>query len=182
MSSPVREYNVKQDVQAARLCLSTTKYSLPLDLSINLYNLTHYFFARNRFICTINRWRFGKVITPLDTCGIVQLSGNNFARIKNKKGDPMVDVLIENYSCWAKTKGTFIWLYRYVYLYVSISRSTLCIHTFACLDVLNPSGRSIESGRTFEGEFNVIRYCPHILGHEPGETYGYGRSPVCCYR
>jgi inosine-uridine nucleoside N-ribohydrolase len=38
-------------------------------------------------------------ITPLDTCGIVRLKGEKYARVRDSK-DPLVQVLIENYRIW----------------------------------------------------------------------------------
>ncbi len=42
-------------------------------------------------------------ITPLDTCGIVNLSGERFAKLK-ASDDPLVQALLENYRVWAKKK------------------------------------------------------------------------------
>lgn len=44
-------------------------------------------------------WRQA-VITPLDTCGIVNLSGKRFQKLLASK-DPLVKALIENYRIWA---------------------------------------------------------------------------------
>jgi len=41
-------------------------------------------------------------ITPLDTCGLVQLKGDKYARIRDCK-DPVAAALIENYRAWAAT-------------------------------------------------------------------------------
>ena len=38
-------------------------------------------------------------ITPLDTCGLVRLEGDNYRRIYNSD-DPWLDALIENYKVW----------------------------------------------------------------------------------
>lgn len=38
-------------------------------------------------------------ITPLDTCGLVRLSGNNYRQIYENE-DPWLDALIENYEVW----------------------------------------------------------------------------------
>jgi inosine-uridine nucleoside N-ribohydrolase len=45
-------------------------------------------------------WRQA-VITPLDTCGLVNLSGKRFQKLTASK-DPLVKALIENYRIWAK--------------------------------------------------------------------------------
>ncbi len=39
-------------------------------------------------------------ITPLDTCGLVRLSGDRFQTLKQSR-DPMVQALLENYRIWA---------------------------------------------------------------------------------
>jgi inosine-uridine nucleoside N-ribohydrolase len=45
-------------------------------------------------------WRKA-VITPLDTCGLVNLSGRRFEKLA-ASDDPLVKALIENYRIWAK--------------------------------------------------------------------------------
>lgn len=42
-------------------------------------------------------------ITPLDTCGLVNLSGPRFQALKDSK-DELVQALLENYRVWAKKK------------------------------------------------------------------------------
>jgi inosine-uridine nucleoside N-ribohydrolase len=42
-------------------------------------------------------------ITPLDTCGLVTLSGERFQKLL-KSEDPLVKALMENYRIWAKKK------------------------------------------------------------------------------
>jgi inosine-uridine nucleoside N-ribohydrolase len=44
-------------------------------------------------------------ITPLDTCGIVQLQGEKYARVRDCK-DPLVTGLIENYRIWRKDNSS----------------------------------------------------------------------------
>ena len=39
------------------------------------------------------------VLTPLDTCGLVQLRGERYARIRDSK-DPLVAALVESYRLW----------------------------------------------------------------------------------
>lgn len=41
-----------------------------------------------------------KIITPLDTCGLVYLSGERYQKILNSK-NPLLKALIENYKIWA---------------------------------------------------------------------------------
>jgi inosine-uridine nucleoside N-ribohydrolase len=41
------------------------------------------------------------LITPLDTCGLVELSGDRFQKIFNS-GNPVLKALIENYRIWAE--------------------------------------------------------------------------------
>jgi inosine-uridine nucleoside N-ribohydrolase len=43
-------------------------------------------------------------ITPLDTCGLVQLKGATFEKLK-PSDDSLVQALMENYRIWAKKKG-----------------------------------------------------------------------------
>lgn len=40
-------------------------------------------------------------ITPLDTCGLVYLDGENYRRIWNAVDDPLIRAVIENYAVWA---------------------------------------------------------------------------------
>jgi inosine-uridine nucleoside N-ribohydrolase len=45
------------------------------------------------------------VITPLDTCGLVHLRGDKYARVRNSN-EPLAKALVENYRIWlAKTKN-----------------------------------------------------------------------------
>jgi inosine-uridine nucleoside N-ribohydrolase len=39
------------------------------------------------------------ILTPLDTCGVVQLKGDRFARVRDSR-DPLLRVLMENYRLW----------------------------------------------------------------------------------
>jgi inosine-uridine nucleoside N-ribohydrolase len=43
-------------------------------------------------------------ITPLDTCGLVQLTGPTFAELKASK-DPLVQALLENFRIWGEQKS-----------------------------------------------------------------------------
>jgi len=43
-------------------------------------------------------------ITPLDTCGLVTLSGERYARLLQSK-DPVVSAIIENYRLWSRTRN-----------------------------------------------------------------------------
>jgi inosine-uridine nucleoside N-ribohydrolase len=45
-------------------------------------------------------WRQA-VITPLDTCGVVNLAGQRFRKLTASR-DPLVKALVENYRIWAK--------------------------------------------------------------------------------
>jgi inosine-uridine nucleoside N-ribohydrolase len=40
-------------------------------------------------------------ITPLDTCGLVYLDGDNYRQIWNAMDDPLIRAVIENYAVWA---------------------------------------------------------------------------------
>jgi inosine-uridine nucleoside N-ribohydrolase len=42
-------------------------------------------------------------ITPLDTCGIVQLRGDNYAQVRDCS-DPVVQAVVENYRIWWKNQ------------------------------------------------------------------------------
>ena len=43
-------------------------------------------------------------LTPLDTCGLVQLQGARYARVRDSK-DPLVGALLENYRLWCPQPG-----------------------------------------------------------------------------
>jgi inosine-uridine nucleoside N-ribohydrolase len=43
-------------------------------------------------------------ITPLDTCGLVRLTGSNFEKVMSSE-DPLVKSLLENYRLWANKKS-----------------------------------------------------------------------------
>ena len=45
-------------------------------------------------------------ITPLDTCGLVALDGENYAKIRNAQS-PLLKALLENYAIWRKNTGWF---------------------------------------------------------------------------
>jgi len=44
------------------------------------------------------------VITPLDTCGLVRLAGEKYAKIRNSN-DPVTKALVENYRIWKSKKS-----------------------------------------------------------------------------
>lgn len=44
---------------------------------------------------------WNKTITPLDTCGIVDLKGDNYKAVYESR-DPLIRAMIENYRIWAK--------------------------------------------------------------------------------
>jgi len=43
-------------------------------------------------------------ITPLDTCGLVRLRGDQYAKVRDSK-DPVAVAIIENYRAWAASSG-----------------------------------------------------------------------------
>jgi inosine-uridine nucleoside N-ribohydrolase len=43
-------------------------------------------------------------ITPLDTCGLVRLRGDKYARVRDSK-DPVAVAIIENYRAWTASSG-----------------------------------------------------------------------------
>lgn len=45
--------------------------------------------------------QWNKTITPLDTCGIVQLKGEKYQSIRGSN-DVLVQAIMENYDCWTK--------------------------------------------------------------------------------
>jgi inosine-uridine nucleoside N-ribohydrolase len=60
------------------------------------------------------------VSTPLDSCGLVKLDGERYARVRTSK-DPLVQALIENYGAWCRAKD---WCARDAE-YVSAKSTTL---------------------------------------------------------
>jgi inosine-uridine nucleoside N-ribohydrolase len=42
------------------------------------------------------------IITPLDTCGLVHLTGEKYAAVRDAK-DPLAAALIQNYRFWSRT-------------------------------------------------------------------------------
>ena len=44
---------------------------------------------------------WGMTITPLDTCGMVRLTGDLYRKVRESK-DPLIQALMENYRIWAK--------------------------------------------------------------------------------
>lgn len=67
-------------------------------------------------------------ITPLDTCGIVDLFGEQYAAVRDSK-DPIAAAIIENYRMWSKDKRRAeersSTLYDTVAVYLALSRD-LC--------------------------------------------------------
>jgi inosine-uridine nucleoside N-ribohydrolase len=43
------------------------------------------------------------VSTPLDTCGLVRLKGERYARVRDSK-DPLAQAVVENYRVWCRAK------------------------------------------------------------------------------
>ena len=75
-------------------------------------------------------------ITPLDTCGLIQLKGENYTRVRDC-ADPAVKTLIENYRVWAEfnaaksgkaasTITASTTLFDCVAVYLAVSRD-LCV-------------------------------------------------------
>lgn len=48
-------------------------------------------------------WREA-ILTPLDTCGLVQITGDRYARVRDSK-DPLLRAVIENYALWCPHQG-----------------------------------------------------------------------------
>jgi len=61
------------------------------------YNVKLYPHACRKVFST----RWGITISPLDTCGLVQLKGEKY-RIVRESRDPLVRAVMENYDCWTK--------------------------------------------------------------------------------
>jgi len=61
------------------------------------YNMTHVPGAQRVFAAP---WR-SATITPLDTCGLVRLTGDTFLGVRQST-DPLIQALVENYRIWAK--------------------------------------------------------------------------------
>jgi len=59
------------------------------------------------------------MITPLDTCGIVNLGGQRFQKLK-ESDDPLAQALLENYRIWAK-KSSLDQLHRSSTLYDTVA-------------------------------------------------------------
>ncbi len=69
-------------------------------------------------------------ITPLDTCGLVRLRGEKFAKVRDA-ADPLLRALMENYRIWArkKTLGELTassTLYDTVAIYLAETDARLC--------------------------------------------------------
>jgi len=47
-------------------------------------------------------WREA-ILTPLDTCGLVQLDGERYARVRDSK-DPLLRALVDNYRLWCRSQ------------------------------------------------------------------------------
>jgi inosine-uridine nucleoside N-ribohydrolase len=61
------------------------------------YNMTNVPASKKVFTAA---WR-SMAITPLDTCGLVRLSGDRFAKLK-ESNDEVVKAVLENYRIWSK--------------------------------------------------------------------------------
>ena len=70
-------------------------------------------------------WRQA-IITPLDTCGLVNLSGNRFQKLV-ASNDPLVKALIESYRIWAKNDkvSASTTLFDTVAVYLALRRPKL---------------------------------------------------------
>ncbi len=69
-------------------------------------------------------------ITPLDTCGIVYVRGEKYARVRDSK-DPLIRALMENYRIWSGAKegkppGGSSTLFDTVAIYLAATDADLC--------------------------------------------------------
>jgi len=74
--------------------------------------------------------RWPVTITPLDTCGIVHVRGENYRKVRDSK-DPLLRALIENYRIWqnvppGKQTGGSSTLYDTVAIYLAATDAQLC--------------------------------------------------------
>lgn len=122
-------------------------------------------------------------ITPLDTCGLIQLRGAKFAKVRDCK-DPLVKALIENYQMWAQNTSWYAkhkdkankqssTLFDTVAIYLAFADELCKMETLPIrvtdkgMTVIDPSARKI---------FHVVDGGPHeaLAGGAgcPGDVWG----------
>ncbi len=74
------------------------------------------------------RWK--KTITPLDTCGVVHVGGQGYAKVRDSK-DPLLRALMDNYRIWSGSKdgklpGASSTLFDTVAIYLAATDAELC--------------------------------------------------------
>jgi inosine-uridine nucleoside N-ribohydrolase len=116
-------------------------------------------------------WREA-LITPLDTCGLVTLSGKRFETLRASK-DPLTQTLLENYRIWAKKKdvselkGSSV-LFDTVAVYLAnpgpkplVELESLQIAvTPAGMTVVDPGGKKMEVATKW---LDLNGYCDHLV-------------------
>ena len=96
---------------------------------------------------------WGVTITPLDTCSLVTLKGENYASVRMSK-DPLIQALMENYKIWCgknpgrADKGSSV-LFDTVAVYLAISEDLLQMETLGIgvtaegMTVSDPKGKQM---------------------------------------
>jgi len=100
------------------------------------------------------------ISTPLDTCGLVQLEGERYARVRDSR-DLLARAVIENYRLWCRTKdwcvkdadyvaGKSSTLFDAVAVYLAISRDLVKVETMGVrvtdegMTVPDPAARPLD--------------------------------------
>jgi len=115
-----------------------------------------------------------KIITPLDTCGLVILDRERFQRIRQAQ-KPLLKALIENYEIWAQrvtwfkveyTQTRSSTLFDTVAVYLAYSNEFLRIQSLnlavddSGLTLLDPAGQAVQVALEWR---DYEAFCDHLL-------------------
>jgi len=109
---------------------------------------------------------WNRTITPLDTCGLVQLEGNEFKEI-SESNKPIPSMIMENYKLWAKSlrrmnlikSGKSSILFDVVAIYLAYSEANLEIKNIE-IDV-NGAGDTLAIGES-DGNFTARKHLTRV--------------------
>jgi len=115
-----------------------------------------------------------KIITPLDTCGLVILDGERYQRIRQSQ-KPLLKALIENYEIWSQrvtwfkvesTQTRSSTLFDTVAVYLAYSNEFLRIQSLnltvddSGLTLVDPAGQAIQVALEWR---DYDAFCDHLL-------------------
>lgn len=125
-------------------------------------------------------------ITPIDTCGLIQLKGERYAKVRDCK-DPLTRTLVENYRIWLKARKAnpaaadshSSTLYDTVAVYLAFAEDLVEIETLEIkvtekgMTVLAPGGKKMRVASRWK---NMEAYNDLLVERVTGKTVPAGKG------